>query len=53
MSDLMAARWQMGTSLGFHIVFAALGIGVPLMKTIAEGLYLRTGNRAWLALARR
>ncbi len=53
MSDLMAARWQMGTSLGFHIVFAALGIGLPLMMVIAEGLYLRTGNRAWLALARR
>jgi cytochrome d ubiquinol oxidase subunit I len=53
MSDLMAARWQMGTSLGFHIIFAALGIGLPLMMLIAEGLYLRTGNRAWLALARR
>lgn len=53
MSDLMAARWQMGTSLGFHIIFAVLGIGLPLMMFIAEGLYLRTGNRAWLALARR
>lgn len=53
MSDLMAARWQMGTSLGFHIIFAALGIGLPLMMVIAEGLYLRTGHRAWLALARR
>jgi cytochrome d ubiquinol oxidase subunit I len=53
MNDLMAARWQMGTSLGFHIIFAALGIGLPLMMVIAEGLYLRTGNRAWLALARR
>lgn len=53
MSDLMAARWQMGTSLGFHIIFAALGIGLPLMMVIAEGLFIRTGNRAWLALARR
>lgn len=53
MSDLIAARWQMGTSLGFHIIFAALGIGMPLMMVIAEGLYLRTGNRSWLALARR
>jgi cytochrome d ubiquinol oxidase subunit I len=53
MSDLMAARWQMGTSLGFHIIFAALGIGLPLMMVFAEGIYLRTGNRAWLALARR
>jgi len=53
LSDLAAARWQMGTSLGFHIIFAALGIGLPLMMVIAEGLYLRTGNSAWLALARR
>ncbi len=53
MSDLMAARWQMGTSLGFHIIFAVLGIGLPLLMVIAEGLYLRTGNSAWLALARR
>jgi len=53
MSDLMAARWQMGTSLGFHIIFAALGIGLPLMMVFAEGLYLRTGNQTWLALARR
>jgi cytochrome d ubiquinol oxidase subunit I len=53
MSDLTAARWQMGTSLGFHIIFAALGIGLPMLMVIAEGLYLRTGNRTWLALARR
>ena len=53
MSDLMAARWQMGTSLGFHIIFAVLGIGLPLLMVFAEGIYLRTGNLAWLALARR
>jgi len=29
-------------SLAFHIVFAALGIGMPLLMAIAEGMYLRT-----------
>lgn len=53
MGDLMAARTQMATSLGFHIVFAALGMGLPLLMVIAEGLHLRTGNPVYLALARR
>jgi cytochrome d ubiquinol oxidase subunit I len=53
MSDLMAARTQMGSSLGFHIIFAAIGIGLPLLMVIAEGIHLRTGNPAYLALAKR
>jgi cytochrome d ubiquinol oxidase subunit I len=53
MSDLMAARTQMATSLGFHIIFAALGMGLPLLMVIAEGMYLRTKNPVYLALAKR
>jgi len=53
MGDLMVARTQMATSLGFHIVFAAIGIGLPLLMVIAEGIYLRTGNPTYLALAKR
>ena len=53
MDDLTAARAQMGMSLAFHIVFAALGIGLPLLLVLAEGLYLRTKNPAYLALARK
>jgi cytochrome bd-type quinol oxidase subunit 1 len=30
----------MGTSLVFHIVFAVLGVGLPLLLCIAEGLAL-------------
>jgi cytochrome d ubiquinol oxidase subunit I len=29
MSDLFAARSQMAMSLGFHILFAVVGIGMP------------------------
>lgn len=53
MGDLMAARTQMATSLGFHIIFAALGMGLPLLMVIAEGMYLRTKNPSYLALAKR
>src|SRR3954452_8457509 len=50
---LSAGRAQMGTSLAFHLVFAVLGVGLPLMMLIAEGLHLRTDDPVWLALARR
>ena len=43
----------MAMSLGFHIVFAAIGIGMPLLMAVAEGLYLRTSDRGFLDLARR
>ena len=53
MSTLAAARLQMTVSLAFHMVFAAIGIGLPLLIVIVEGLYLRTGQRHYLALAKR
>jgi cytochrome d ubiquinol oxidase subunit I len=45
-SDLVYARLQMAISLGFHIVFACIGIGMPLLMAIAEWRWLRTGNEA-------
>jgi cytochrome d ubiquinol oxidase subunit I len=53
MNDFLFARAQMGMSLGFHIIFAAVGIGMPVLMTIAEGLYLRTGRPVYLELAKR
>jgi cytochrome d ubiquinol oxidase subunit I len=53
MSDLLAARAQMGTSLAFHIIFASLGIGLPLLLCIAEGLALWRKDTAWMTLTRR
>lgn len=52
MDTLTAARAQMEVSLGFHMIFAALGIGLPLLLLIAEGLWLRTGQEHYRALAR-
>src|SRR5438034_8428444 len=53
MSDLLAARALMGTSLAFHIIFSALGVGLPLLLCIAEGLALWRKDPNWMALTRR
>src|SRR6266540_5538182 len=53
MSDFVAARSQMAMSLAFHIIFAAVGIGMPLLMVIAEGRWLRTRDEVYLDLAKR
>ena len=53
MSNLLAARAQMGTSLAFHIIFSALGVGLPLLLCIAEGLALKKKDATWMLLTRR
>ena len=42
----------MGTSLAFHIVFSALGVGLPLLLCLAEGIALWRKDGTWLALSR-
>ena len=53
MTNLFAARAQMGMSLGFHIIFASIGIAMPAMMVIAEWLARRTGDVQYRELARR
>lgn len=53
MGDLLAARSQMGMSLGFHIIFSALGIGMPVLMVAAEYRWRRTGDPTYEALATR
>ncbi|GEJ59187.1 cytochrome ubiquinol oxidase subunit I [Anaeromyxobacter diazotrophicus] len=52
MTDLLAARWLFGTSLAFHIVFAAVGVAMPLFMVLAEWRWRRTGDEVHLELAR-
>jgi cytochrome d ubiquinol oxidase subunit I len=52
MPQLFSARAQMGTSLVFHIVFSVLGVGLPLLLCITEGLALRYRDPSWMRLAR-
>jgi len=53
MDRLLYARAQMGLSLAFHIVFAAAGIALPLIMVVADALWLRTGDKDYLDLAKR
>jgi cytochrome d ubiquinol oxidase subunit I len=53
MANLLAARAQMGTSLAFHIIFSALGVGLPLLLCLAEGLALKSRDANWLLITRR
>ncbi len=53
MDSLLAARWQMGVSLGFHIVFAVIGMAMPVMMVVAEALWLRTRDPTYLHLTKR
>ena len=53
MSDLLAARSQMAMSLAFHIIFAVVGIGMPVLMVIAERRWQKTGDAIYLDLAKR
>lgn len=53
MENLLAARAQMAMSLAFHIVFACVGIAMPLLMVVAEGRWLQTGQSVYLDLAKR
>src|SRR6187549_1887232 len=53
MTDLLAARLQMALSLGFHIIFAEIGIAMPVLMVLAEWRWRRTGDGVYLHLAKR
>ena len=53
MPDLLAARSQMAVSLGFHIVFAVIGIAMPVLIVVVEGRWQRSGDSIYLDLAKR
>lgn len=53
MTDLFAARAQMALSLGFHIIFAEIGIAMPLLMVLAEWRWRRTRSDDYLQLAKR
>lgn len=50
--DLLFARTQMGLSLGFHIIFASIGIAMPLLMVMSEAIWLRTKDPEYLALTK-
>src|SRR5579859_5713556 len=52
-AEVVPARAQMATTLGFHIILACLGIALPAFVLLAEFIGLRRENDTALLLARR
>src|ERR1700733_2044156 len=52
-TQVLPARAQMATTLGFHIILACLGIALPTIVLLAEFIGLRRRNEVALLLARR
>ncbi|MBI4403703.1 MAG: cytochrome ubiquinol oxidase subunit I [Deltaproteobacteria bacterium] len=53
MNNLLFARIQMGYSLAFHIIFAVVGIAMPVLMAMSEIIWLRRGNEAARELTKR
>lgn len=52
MNDLIAARMQMAFSLGFHIIFACIGMTMPVLMAFSEWCWLRTGKTVFLDITK-
>ncbi|MBN1598497.1 MAG: cytochrome ubiquinol oxidase subunit I [Bacteroidales bacterium] len=52
MDDFLAARLQMAVSLGFHIIYASIGMTMPFFMFVAELKWLKTGKDVYLQLAK-
>lgn len=52
MQDLLAARSTMALSLGFHIVFACIGMTMPILMSVAHYRYLKTKEPYYLELTK-
>ena len=47
MDDFLAARLQMALSLGFHIVYACIGMVMPFFMAVAHLQWIRTRNEVF------
>lgn len=49
---LLLSRIQFGFTIGFHILFPALNLGLALFLCIMEGLWLKTKDPAYLQISK-
>ncbi|MBD64843.1 MAG: cytochrome ubiquinol oxidase subunit I [Halobacteriovoraceae bacterium] len=52
MTDLLAARSQMAISLGFHIIFACIGMVMPFFMSRSYYKFIKTGDEDYLKLTK-
>ncbi len=53
MTDLLSARSLMAISLGFHIIFAVIGMVMPFLMVISHALWIRTQKPIYFSLTER
>ncbi|MGX1264815.1 cytochrome bd-type quinol oxidase subunit 1 [Rossellomorea marisflavi] len=53
MDSVMISRLLTSSTLIFHIIFATIGVGMPIMIAIAEFIGIRKNDNHYLLLARR
>ncbi len=52
MDNLLAARLQMAVSLGWHIVFACIGMTMPVLMAYSEWKWLKTRKQVYVDVAK-
>ena len=52
MNELIAARSQMAFSLGFHIIFAAIGMAMPFLMSAAYYFHIKTKDKDYQILTK-
>jgi cytochrome d ubiquinol oxidase subunit I len=52
MTDFLAARSTMSLSLGFHIIFACIGMTMPFLMVISHWLWLKRKDEVYLKLTK-
>jgi cytochrome d ubiquinol oxidase subunit I len=52
LNDLIAARSTMALSLGFHIIFACIGMTMPFLMVASHWLYLKKNDEIYLRLTK-
>jgi cytochrome bd ubiquinol oxidase subunit I len=50
--NLLAARFTMGFSLAFHIIFACIGMTMPFLMVISHWYWLKTKEEVYLKLTK-
>lgn len=52
MDDLLAARLQMALSLGFHIIYACIGMVMPFFMAVSHYQWIRSGKPVYKNLTK-
>ncbi|MDQ0338065.1 cytochrome d ubiquinol oxidase subunit I [Caldalkalibacillus uzonensis] len=53
MDEILLTRALFGTTMAFHIIFATMGVALPLMILSAEILYQKTKDKDYAVMAKR